>query len=109
MSAHHEKMQERTLELFRSHEKEMREDVAFTMRLADWVLIHGHLQLALRHPEATGRSRLSAERLVAAIEAICLDKGVFDRELIDYLARDQATVEQQARKGKAGANGVDRR
>jgi hypothetical protein len=95
---HPESVQRQMLQLFKTHEKQLREDVVVHARLVDWISMHGYLQLALRHPDTTGATRHFIEGICLEIEQAALKAGVFDVEIIAYLRRDQEQVEAEARK-----------
>jgi hypothetical protein len=104
---HPEAIQQKLLHLFKTHEKELKEDVLINARMVDWITLHGYLQLALRHPETTGPTRHFIEEVCVRIEQAALMKGVLDTEIIEYLRRDQADVEatmrERMREAKAKA------
>jgi len=97
MKDHPEAMQQKMLHLFKTHERELQEDVILHARMVDWITLHGYLQLALRHPQTTGSTRRFVEEVCLRIEQAALAKGVMDAEMIEYLRRDQQQVEAQAR------------
>ena len=48
-----------------------------------WMVVHGHLCLALRHPAVQGPSRKYAERFVDKLGDLLMERGVFTRQQIN--------------------------
>ena len=71
------------------------EEVGLGLSLWDVLVIHGHLCLALRHPELHGEASKRAKEIVTQLETILVDAGVINETALRRIRH----VETEARRG----------